>query len=253
MNIRVACAVSAAALLSSAAAMAQDDTIEQEETPISLVGCIQRESDYRRQQGAGTGGFLGFGGGLSDEYVLINALRGTGGVAGDCSTHTTGDAYELTGSEEDELEAFVGQRVAITGVMKEAEVDVRTGRPTGGRQVGADLRLFEVELESFQAVAPVPSDTLARVESDRQVLERESARSSGAQVETSRVQTDRDVDVDADRAAGVDLNRETDVDDDRALPRTASPLALTGLFGLLSLGGVAGVRAFYRRDRRQFR
>ena len=169
--------------------------------------------------------------------MLINALRGTSGAAGDCSSHTTGNAYELTGSKEDELEAFVGQRVAITGVMKEAKVDVATGRPTGGRQVGADLRLFEVEVESLQAMAAVPTDTVARVETDRQVVERESVESSGAQVETSRVQTDRD----------------TNVDDDRALPRTASPLALTSLFGLLSLGGVAGVRAFYRRDRRQFR
>lgn len=243
MNMRVACAVSAAALLSSAAARAQDNTTEQEETPISLVGCIQRESDYRRQQDAGTGGFLGFGGGLSDEYVLINALRGTSGAAGDCSRHTTGDAYELTGSDEDELEAFVGQRVAITGVLKEAEVDAATGRPTGGRQVGADLRLFEVEVESFQAMTAVPTDTLARVETDRQVVEsQESVGASGAS-QTDRVGTDRDAGADRDRDAGVD----------DALPRTASPLALTGLLGLLSLGGVAGVRAFYRRDRRQFR
>lgn len=244
MNMRVACAVSAAALLSGAAAMAQDNTTEQEETPISLVGCIQRESDYRRQQDAGTGGFLGFGGGLGDEYVLINALRGTSGVAGDCSRHTTGDAYELTGSDEDQLEAFVGQRVAITGVLKEAEVDAATGRPTGGRQVGADLRLFEVEVESFQAMTAVPTDTLARVETDRQAVQSQgSVGSSSAQVDTSRSQTDR-ADVDADRGAGADRD---------ALPRTASPLALTGLLGLLSLGGIAGVRALYRRDRSQFR
>lgn len=245
MKMRVACAVSAAALLSSAAAMAQDETIEQQEMAVSLVGCIQRESDYRRQQGAGAGGFLGFGGGLGDEYVLINALRGTTGSAGDCSAHTTGGAYELTGSEEDELESFVGHRVAIRGVMKEAEVDVATGRPTGGRQVGSDLRLFEVEVESFQAIAPVPADTLARVETDRQAVEaQESVESSGAQADGSREQTDL--------GGRVDPNRDAEVDDSE-LPRTASPLAMTGLLGLLSLGGVAAVRAFHRRDRRQFR
>jgi hypothetical protein len=230
MKMRVACAVSAAALLTSAAAMAQDKTREQEEMAVSLVGCIQRESDYRRQQGAGTGGFLGLGGGLGDEYVLINAVRGTTGATGDCGTHTTGDAYELSGSREDELEEFVGQHVAITGVMKKADVDVATGRPTGGGQdLGPDLRLFEVEVESFQAMAAVPTETLARVET----------REPEPQVETPPAPV-----VEAE----VDEGRV-----DAALPRTASPLTLTGLLGLLSLGGAAGLHAFYRRERRRFR
>lgn len=229
MNMRVTCSVIAAALVCGVIvgrSSAQSDRLEiEEDTPIALVGCVMRETDYRRQHDSGKGGFLGFGGGLGDEYVLVNASRGTTGVAGDCATATGGEAYELTGSAEDDLEPFVGQRVAISGMLKEVEIDPATGRPTGGRQVGDDLRLFEVNVESFSALAAPPPDTLARVERDQ------------PPIGTSGLQDDQ---------------RDTAVDDGR-LPRTASPLALTGLFGLLSFGGVAGLRALYRRERSQFR
>jgi hypothetical protein len=43
------------------------------------------------------------------------------------------------------------------------------------------------------------------------------------------------------------VQRDQPVDDDAdTLPRTASPLALTGLLGLLSLAGVAGLRNLRR-------
>ena len=146
MNIKVACGLTAAtlSLLLGTQAYAQND-LKAEAMPISLAGCIQRETEYRQQHNAGKGGFLGFGGGLGDEYVLVNASRGADGAFGGCATATGGDAYELTGSAEDDFEPFVGQRVAITGTRKEAQIDVETGRPAGGRQAGDDLRLFEVE------------------------------------------------------------------------------------------------------------
>src|SRR5688572_16752974 len=160
MNIRVACGLTAVALASLLGTQADaDDNVNAEEAPISLVGCIQRETDYRRQNNSGKGGFLGFGGGLGDEYVLVNASRGADGAFGDCATATGGEAYELTGSGEGDLEPFVGQRVALTGTRKEAEIDSTTGQPTGGRQAGDDLRLFEVEVASFRALAtPVQTD-----------------------------------------------------------------------------------------------
>ena len=213
MNSRVACGLTAAALSSllGAHAYAKDD-LTAEATPIALAGCIQRETEYRQQNNSGKGGFLGFGGGLGDDYVLVNASRGVDGAFGDCTTATGGDAYELTGSAEDDLEPFVGQRVAITGTRKEAEIDTETGRPTGGRQAGDDLRLFEVELVSFRPLAPpVQTDTVAL------------APQEPGSVGTSAVQ------------------RPQDVDDDR-LPGTASPLALTGMLGLLSLAGLAALR-----------
>lgn len=221
MNMRIAWVAGTAMLVSSAALLAQGNGLDiEEETPISLVGCIQRETEYRRQNDSGKGGFLGFGGGLGDEYVLVNASRGFPGVDGDCTTATGGDAYELKGSEEEELEAFVGQRVAITGMLDEADVDPATGRPTGGRQAGDDLKLFEVDVESVRPLV------LAR-----------------AQAPVNPI---------PDRDRAIEIDRR-DLGDREQLPRTASPLAVTGLFGLLSLGGLAGLRTMYRRDRRRFR
>jgi hypothetical protein len=141
MNRRIAWVVGASLLVGSAV-FAQSNgpaaTLDiEDETPISLVGCIQRETEYRRQNDSGKGGFLGFGGGLGDEYVLVNASRGFPGVDGDCTTATGGDAFELKGSAEEDLEAFVGQRVAISGMLDEADVPgnrTPDGRTTGGRR-----------------------------------------------------------------------------------------------------------------------
>jgi hypothetical protein len=233
MNIRVACGLTAAALSSLLGApVYADDDVKAEEVPISVVGCIQRETEYRRQNNSGKGGFLGFGGGLGDEYVLVNASRGADGAFGDCTTTTGGEAYELTGSAEDDLEPFVGQRVAIAGTRKEAEIDPVTGRPTGGRQVGYDLRLFEVDVASFRALAaPVQTDTIARAPQDPPQVERDQQ-----PIDTSR-----------DRTPAVQRRQAVEENVDR-LPRTASPLGLTGLLGAMSLAGVAALR-FRRRDR----
>jgi hypothetical protein len=227
MNIRVACGLTAAALSSLLGTQAYaEDEVKAEETPIALAGCIQRETEYRRQNNSGKGGFLGFGGGLGDEYVLVNASRGADGAFGDCTTATGGDAYELTGSAEDDLESFVGQRVALTGTRKEAEIDAATGQPTGGRQAGDDLRLFEVEVASFRALAaPVQTDTVARAPQEPPRFEEDQQQPETGGVGTSAVQ------------------RPRSIDENDQLPRTASPLALTGLLGVLSLAGVAALRS----------
>jgi hypothetical protein len=223
MTIRVACGVASALSLLSAQAYAADD-LKTEEIPISVAGCIQRETEYRQQHNAGKGGFLGFGGGLGDEYVLVNASRGADGAFGDCTTARGGEAYELTGPGEDDLEPFVGRRVAIIGTRKEAEIDGTTGRPTGGRQAGDDLRLFEVDVASFSALAaPVQTDTVARapqpppLEADQERIDTGRADSSAAQ-------------------------RSLSVDERDQLPRTASPQMLIGLLGALSLAGVVAMR-----------
>jgi hypothetical protein len=206
------------------------DEIETEEAPISLMGCVQRETDYRRENNSGKGGFLGFGGGLGDEYVLIHASADAAGAFGDCSNAAGGEAYELSGSAEGDLEPFVGQRVAITGTRKEAEIDRATGRPTGGRRAGDDLRLFEVDVESFRALAaPVQTGTVTRLEQEPTRFERDPPLPDD-RAGTSGVQPDQDIDEDADR-----------------LPRTGSPVALTGLVSLLSLAGAIGLRSLRRR------
>jgi hypothetical protein len=230
MSIRLTCALAAAALLTVLSTQTYaKNTFKAPKAPISLTGCIQREADYRRQHGLGKGGFLGFGGGLGNEYVLINTAPYPRRGAGDCATATSAEAYELTGSEEGDLAPFVGQRVAITGMRKAAEIDAVTGRPTGGRQAGYDLRLYEVDVESF-APAPLPARTTARLRERPAVRRSQPQASENLNRQAPPVQRRSNIDAHADQ-----------------LPASGSPLPLIGLLGLLSLAGGLTLRLARRR------
>jgi hypothetical protein len=114
-------------------------------------------------------------------------------------------------------------------MRKAAEIDTVTGRPTGGRQAGYDLRLFEVDVDSFRALAPVQTRTVARLRA------RPGARESEQQVNENR-----SVQAPIERRQDVDANVDQ-------LPRTASPLPLILLVGLLSLA--AGLTLRVARSR----
>jgi hypothetical protein len=202
---------------------------EVQATPITLVGCLQREADYRRQHDSGRGGVLATGAGLGNEYVLINASRaGSTGTpaAVDCATASTGDAYELTGKSERELEPFVGRLVEITGMRKKADIEseavgasgTTAAKPTGGFDpLGQDLKLFEVEVTSFREAAMPQAQAAAQPSAEPVETEPQAISTSG-------------------QAEG-----------EQQLPRTASPVPLTGLLGLLSLAGALGFRTLRRR------
>ena len=191
---------------------------EMQERPITLIGCVQRESDYRRMQDEGRGGPLGTGLGRGDEYVLVNAMEITDGQAmpagadGACGAAATGTAYELEGELEDDLETFVGRRVHISGTLDEADIDVATARPTGGVDpIGQDLKLFEVEVLSF-----------------REPMQRADATPSAVTEQVSGAEPE------PVGTSGIEQRTE--------LPRTATPLPLVGLLGILSLAGGLGLR-----------
>ena len=129
---------------------------------VTVVGCIQREADYRRKLDAGKGGVAGTGVGAGNEYVLINASMTTSGAGAASSTSgATGTAYELTGSGEGQASSHVGKRVEITGKLKAAEAGAArrpTGGPTAGsspiRDVGGtDLKLRELDVTSIKESA----------------------------------------------------------------------------------------------------
>jgi hypothetical protein len=130
----------------------------QAEQQITLVGCVQKESDYRAAHDKGRGGAAGTGVGAGDEFVLTNASMATQGLKSEATAADT--AYELTGSNEEKVKDFIGKRVQITGKLKAAEIGAG-GRPTGGATAGAppsgvdvaskDLKLRELEVVS---VAP---------------------------------------------------------------------------------------------------
>jgi hypothetical protein len=245
MIVRHVCGTSAAALLTVTMAAfaqtsqptpssAQASSDSQSGTPITLVGCIQREADYRRATDAGRGGVAATGAGLGNEYVLVNASSaGTGSSAGataDCSAATGGQAYELTGKGEGDLERYVGRRVELVGLLKRTNSNTPVGtsgatadRPGAGFDpLGQDLRLQEVELTSVREFAAAPAAAPARVPPEPTP---EAAAPAPQQPQ----------------------RQDPVVTPQIELPRTASPIPLAGLAGLLSLCGAAGVRAYRRR------
>jgi hypothetical protein len=136
---------------------------------ITLTGCVQRESEYRKAQDAGRGGVAGTGVGVGNEFVLIDASTattagarpaeptnptGTGGTAASAKM-----AYELTGPNEGQVSQYVGRRVEISGTLKAAETTAG-GQPTGGATAGQppkgvdvaskDLKLRELEITSVK-------------------------------------------------------------------------------------------------------
>ena len=125
---------------------------------VKLIGCIQREADYRQARDKGKGGVAGTGIGVADEFVLTNASMATQGLKSDAGP--VDPAYELTGANEAKAKDFVGKRVEISGTLKPAETSA-TGKPTGGATAGPpptgldvtskDLQLRELEVMTVTA------------------------------------------------------------------------------------------------------
>ena len=215
----------AAVALASTAAFAQSS--RQPETAVTLTGCIQKEADYRKTHDLGKGGTLGTGAGRSDEYVLINAERGATAAPNiDCSFQGSTGAYELTGKREHDLKPYVGKVVQISGTMKEAKTKpLPSGEqsPTGGFDpLKKDLRLFEVEIASFLPAAGAPVVAVQRPAQPPPAVVRapESRESNEAPRQVARADTE--------------------------LPRTASPIPLASVAGLISLAGAIGARILRR-------
>jgi hypothetical protein len=133
---------------SSAAAASQERSAPGQQ--VTVTGCVQRETDYRRAHDAGRGGVAGTGVGAGNEFVLVNAST-TGSAAA--------AAYELTGANESKAGQYVGRRVEISGKVKAAEVGP-SGKPTGGATAGKppegvdvggkDLKLRELEITTIR-------------------------------------------------------------------------------------------------------
>jgi hypothetical protein len=260
MSIQRMCIASAAAVLTvgmaafgqttgQAPTQAASQAGTEQETQITLVGCLQREADYRKANQSGRGGAVATGVGLGNEFVLVNATTGTGtsstaetpaatsGAEADCATATgTGQAYELTGKREGELAKFVGRRIEITGMLKKAgsETAGTTGtagtetKPSGGFDpLGQDLRLPEVNVTSFREVTRSPQAQAETAAPAATAASREPAPEPQPTAQEP-----------ASAPVGTSGQAEQ-----RELPRTASPLPLAGLIGLLALGGVLAIRS----------
>ena len=257
-------------------AFAQND----EARPITLVGCIMRESEFRDMYGPGRSGPRGAGIGLRNEYMIVDAHEIAAGGPGVVETSGTcppapgsfPTAYELTGSRERDAAPFLGRRVELTGMQKAANTrpvgTSGTRQPTGGFDpLGHELHLFEVEIQSIREPitaraeapaaapapaapeAPAPAAPAERVEAAppapapaAEIAEATPAApvaEAPAAPEPPR----------APQAAAPQLPAEQPRQVAQAeLPKTASPLPLVGLMGLLSLAAAAGMRLFGRRN-----
>jgi hypothetical protein len=150
-----------------------------------------------------------------------------------CANVGTGRAYELTGDAEDDLEAFIGRRIEISGMLKDAKTELEvdaTGavvatRPTGGVDPrNRDLRLFEVNVEAFREI-PIARPRQAYVEPVTEAPAPPVEVATAGEMTQAPPQPAPMVEAPAPR---------------EHLPRTASPLPLVGLIGLLSLAGAIG-------------
>jgi hypothetical protein len=149
----------------------QDHTAAQQ---VTIVGCVQREADYRSANNLGRGGAVGTGVGVGNEFVLINAsmstsmtstagaatgtTTGTAGTAGGAATAGAGQAFEVSGEKEAQLEQYVGKRVEVVAKLKAAETGpagttggATAGKPPTGVDITSpDLRLKEIEIVSVR-------------------------------------------------------------------------------------------------------
>jgi hypothetical protein len=161
-SLTAAVAMAAAVSAQTPEGAAQSPAASSSQDRVTVVGCIQREADFRRAQDAGKGGVAGTGVGAGNEFVLTDATPAKGasaGAAGATGTVGASTTYELTGPGEGEVAAHVGKRVEITGTLKAAETTA-SGRPTGGATAGQppsgvdvtskDLKLRELEVSSVK-------------------------------------------------------------------------------------------------------
>ena len=216
----VSFASAAAVLVVSMAAFAQSPQSSSPSSPaaqqstapagsqVTLVGCVMRESEYRQATDAGKGGPANTGIGRSDEFVLIHAKKGAGPAPATCSAAKgTGEAYEVVGSHEKELEEYVNKAVEIRGTLKGADPFAAQQGAPGADPLKQGLKISQVDIASLRAAggSECGGERLRALSRGTCATGRTAAQQSAAAAPRQN------------------------------LPRTASPLPLAGLLGLLSL------------------
>jgi hypothetical protein len=237
----LACAVVGFAPRPASAQVIGSVTGDHHKLPVTAVGCLQRERDYRSEHSKHHSR------GVSNEYVLVNATMGVPSMqiapapeaeVNNCLTSQgNGQAFELTGRGERGLEPFVGRRVVISGELKHAKHDpeaVGTSGdfipiPKGGDLIGGgDLELREVNVDSF-ALAPI-----------------------AAPIREEPAYTPEPAPAPAPEPvpqAAPEPQAPPPAPAAPELPKTASPLPAIGLIGLFSLAGALGLRLLRPRTR----
>jgi hypothetical protein len=137
---------------------------------------------------------------------------------------------------------------ARTGLDVRSEDGIIEGDGIAGVQADASQTQAAVTADTTLQNAPAaaqPTASAGSLAGNRGAeTQTQGAASAEASVETPQVAASADVS--ADRSVGTSGAAEAQIarnEPANELPRTASPLALSGLLGLLSLAGAAGIRA----------
>jgi hypothetical protein len=244
----------------------------QEAREITIIGCVMYESEFRDLYGPGRSGPKGPGIGVRDEYMLVDAHEVTAGSPvssqdlAPCPTApgvSPANAYELTGPSEQEAAAFVGRRVQVSGIRKAANAESVAGvlRPTGGFDpLGHELHLFEVELANIQVpetrtAAATETTTTTTTTTEQQTAAAPApapAVEQPAQPESpppAAAQAPPVSQAPPATAAAPPPQEQPRQVAQAELPRSASPLPLIALIGLLSLAAAAALRWASRTKR----
>ncbi|HET9830934.1 MAG TPA: hypothetical protein VFP91_04475 [Vicinamibacterales bacterium] len=200
---------------------------------MTLVGCLVRETDYRKAHGLGKGAIGGLG--LGDEFVLVDvttvaASGSTAPATGSspqvpptrsssaaCSEKGTGKAYRTTGQLEERLKPFVGRRIEVTGQF-DHERDARTA----AGETNAKLPP-EIKIASYRE-APAAAGEVSK-----------SANAAPAATPTPVPSNPQTV-----------ASNQTPTE--RRLPNTAGNEPLFALIGAMCLSGALGLRLLRLRS-----
>ena len=238
-----------ATLLSFAAVAFADDN--DTDSPVTLVGCIMRESDWRAANDLTRGGWLNTSAGVGNEYMLLNAVPGPvdhqTAAQANCENMSGGQTIELKGKGERRrnFESFVGQRIEVSGSFAHSHTAIVDGQIVQFRRgaVAAtdrggpvnprkrDLRLNELKVDSFREI-PIVQETVGILEVEPEAAPAPAPEPAPAPAPEPQVQQP---------APAAPYTPPV------ALPKTASPMELMGLLGLLSMGGAFGLRTWRLR------
>jgi hypothetical protein len=147
-----------------AAAFATSGAIAMAQAPsVSFAGCVQKESSVLKRTPVVANA------GMDDEFVLTFAkpspapgmtdpkpdaappeATGTSGSPGNFGT-----VYRLTGDKEKDLKSFVGQRVEISGTVKEKDkaADTMSSIGTSGRTELTPDNTAEITIDAIKPVS----------------------------------------------------------------------------------------------------
>jgi hypothetical protein len=197
---------------------------------MTFVGCLIRESDYRRTHALGKGGVAGLRTG--SDFVLVDAKTDpadstpstsavssttatvSAGPSASCVEVGTGEAYRLAGKREGELKPFIGHYIEITGRFEHAH-DAKAAAGETTAKLPVEIVVASYRPASLHSETPV-------IATSGQTPSQPSPSAQGVPTPPS-AQTARE------------------------LPRTASNEPLILLIGLLSMSAAIAVTVLRRR------